>query len=88
MNTTTHQGTTSQVKPDQFEQEASGWIRQELKHGEVDLERLEFNVIDTYRRLIRFPDRCPACTRNGLDHDMECPTDGWTGPDRSPVKPS
>lgn len=73
------------MKPDRFEHEATGWIRQELKHGVIDLERLEFNIIDTYRRLIRFPDPCPYCHRNGLDHDMECLGDDWVGPDRSPV---
>lgn len=68
--------------PDRFEREAAGWIRQELEHDEIDLRRLESNVIDTYRMLIRFPDRCPGCTRNGRDHDMECPTQEWEGPDR------
>lgn len=69
------------VKPDKFEREAAGWIQQELKHDRIDLERLQFNVIDTYRRLIRFPDHCPDCHRNGLDHDMECQMDEWVGPD-------
>ena len=70
---------------DRFEAEAAGWIHQELKHNEIDLERLEFNVIDTYRRLIRFPDPCPSCGRSGLDHKGECPNWEWEGPDRSTV---
>jgi hypothetical protein len=71
------------VELDRFEREATGWIRQELKHERIDLERLEFNVIDVYRKLIRFPDACPDCHRSGLDHDMECQMDSWVGPDRS-----
>lgn len=69
------------AEADRFEREVTGWIQQERKHGEIDLERIEFNVIDVYRRLIRFPDRCPNCTRNGGDHDMECLTQDWIGPD-------
>lgn len=81
---------------DRFEAEAAGWIRQERKireahlqngrpQADFDLERIEFNVIDVYRRLIRFPDPCPTCGRNGLDHDGECSNWEWEGPDRSTV---
>jgi hypothetical protein len=36
------------AEPDRFEREAMGWIRQELKHDSIDLERLEFK---RYRHL-------------------------------------
>jgi hypothetical protein len=71
--------------PDRFEREVIGWIQQERKHAEVDLERLEYNVIDVYRRLIRFPAVCPGCFRSGNDHDMECALPDWTGPDHGLV---
>jgi hypothetical protein len=81
------------IKRDDFEKRAAGWIWNELgEHkfyaGELTitahketLSRIEFNVIDAYRDLIRFPDKCPGCTRSGRDHDMECPTPNWKGKD-------
>lgn len=80
---------------DRFEGEASGWIWNEsgektfyagdltvVTSPEV-LERIQFNVIERYRSLVRFPDPCPNCGRNGLDHKDECPTPEWKGTDRS-----
>ena len=77
---------------DSFEREASGWIFNEanpvfLSDKKQDtLERIQSNVIDTYRRLIRFPDNCPGCGRTGRDHDMECETPEWEGPDHGILK--
>lgn len=82
---------------DQFEEEASNWIWNELGkktfyNGELTvttskeiLDRIQFNVIERYRSLIRFPDPCPNCGRNGTDHKGECATPEWVGPDRSPL---
>ena len=81
------------VKMDLFEQAVSEWIlskegRRKFHDGELTIEtsrlildEIVFNVIDEYRRLIRFPERCPDCTRNGLDHDGECTCPEWQGKD-------
>jgi hypothetical protein len=80
-------------KTDLFEKRVIEWILNEEgegkfyagelivnTHKEV-LEMIIFNVIDAYRDLIRFPDRCPSCTRSGRDHDEECLTPDWKGKD-------
>jgi len=78
---------------DDFEKRATGWIMNEegktkwywntkiFKTEKPVLERIVFNVVDAYRDLIRFPEHCPGCTRSGRDHDGECPTEYWEGPD-------
>lgn len=83
---------------DRFEGEASGWIWNELGEatfyaGELTtttskevLERIQFNVIERYRDLVRFPDPCPNCGRSGTDHDGECSTPQWKGPDHGVTK--
>ena len=53
----------------------------EVNTSKEILEEIKFNVIDAYRRLIRFPERCPSCTRNGRDHDGACETPEWKGKD-------
>ena len=82
-----------EIKPDLFEKEVSRWILS--KEGETKfyagtktvntskeiLESILFNVLNSYYSLIRFPDRCPDCTRNGGDHDGECSMQDWLGHD-------
>ena len=79
---------------DLFEMRVEKWIMNELGeqkifNGEVVvntsalvLDRILFNVIDAYRDLVRFPDKCPGCTRSGRDHDGECPNQNWVGQDK------
>jgi hypothetical protein len=81
------------MKLDLFEKRVEEWIMNEegekkFYAGEktvytdrVVLERILSNVITAYRDLIRFPDRCPNCTRSGRDHDGECETPDWEGKD-------
>jgi len=80
-------------KMDLFEERASKWIMNEVgEHkfyggtltvntSKETLESIQFNVIDAYRDLIRFPDSCPDCTRAGRDHDSECSMPDWKGKD-------
>jgi hypothetical protein len=91
----TQTATADRADYDRFEREAAGWIQQERslrradqehgrEHSDYDLNRIESNVIEVYRRLIRFPDPCPECHRSGRDHDGECGNWQWESPDRSP----